>query len=255
MLLSIGGDDDQHDSDDKDGDVDDGVGDEGDDSDNDDQDDNCDNSARPVELADQAEFDAMQTFLDPASTDQYWVGLTWRPNSDKGEFFWSQHQSKPPESMWFSDEPNNSGQCVRMTWADNFRRLTRSNIPDTGCLLADHGCHNLYSVICEKDAIATSNNVQQLPNYTYTHISKLNTTESQWRRAASSSKVSRLECAAACTSQLTSGSCGAFVYNSTAASSSGESCVLFSTDSLLTEAISTEHYAQLYIAMLDLKCE
>ena len=89
-----------------------------------------------------------------------------------------------------------------------------------------------------------------LSNYTYIHVSRLNIPESPWCKMTSSDARSRLECASHCTLKQASGPCGAFIYNSTLT----EPCIMYSTDSSYTEAITGEQYAQLYIAMPDWRC-
>ncbi|KAK3764237.1 hypothetical protein RRG08_032943 [Elysia crispata] len=166
---------------------------------------------------------------------------------DPAYFYWLRKQTEPPEDMWFSREPNLSGDCVRIVCAEHYWEMNKQQEDrDSECLLADRQCDTDHSVLCEKEASPDISS-----NNTYTHVSKLNSPESSWYRMTSSDARSRLECAAACRSQQASGSCGAFIYDSTLPT---KPCIMYSTDSTYTEAITGERYAQLYITSPPWKC-
>ncbi|KAK3796859.1 hypothetical protein RRG08_055694 [Elysia crispata] len=193
----------------------------------------------PAELLDVAELRAVQNLLDPTSRESYWLGL----QRTSQEYYWLQNLTQPSAQMWHSTEPNLTGKCARITCDDRLRNGAPSTGPETDCLMADHYCQNNYSVICERDAVSLS-------NYTYIHVSRLNIPESPWCKMTSSGARSRLECASHCTLKQASGPCGAFIYNSTLT----EPCIMYSTDSSYTEAITGEQYEQLYIAMPVWRC-
>ncbi|KAK3784805.1 hypothetical protein RRG08_003196, partial [Elysia crispata] len=151
-------------------------------------------------------------------------------------FYWLLKRTKPPAEMWRPSEPTMNAKCARITCPEDGSAASE-------CRLADKSCAYKFGFICEKDPMPLS-------NHTFIHVSQLDIPESPWCRMTSSRVSSRVECAFHCKFQQRSGLCGAFIYDSTLT----EPCVMYSTDSSYTEAITGEQYAQLYIAMPVWRC-
>ncbi|XP_042858470.1 uncharacterized protein LOC122244593 [Penaeus japonicus] len=84
-----------------------------------------------ADLATPAELDPLRAYLIGAGmSGEYWVGLE-HPDG------WIDGRPVDP-SEWADGEPNNSGPCSRLKSTSSFKA-------------ADHGCNNLYKVICEQE--------------------------------------------------------------------------------------------------------
>ncbi|GFN96210.1 mannan-binding lectin [Plakobranchus ocellatus] len=193
--------------------------------------------AHPVEMNDQAEFDVMQQFLDETNQDQFWVGTNYLSNMNA--FQWALTGKDVPKSMWFINEPNLSGQCVRLLCAATFAAITGTDIPGTGCHLADHACTLNYNIICEKAAEPAQNQIYSTKKSTILSIP-----EPVWCQQTTRSSRSLSECAARCTQTV---SCGAFIYNS---SHPDHTCGLYSAETSCSDPSLEEAYNHSYYIKL-----
>ena len=71
--------------------------------------------------------------VDVNANLEYWIGLTRKSGTQT--FSWSDgEQFNYADWMPNSDEPNNTGDCVRISKRDHWR---------------DHPCSNVYSFVCK----------------------------------------------------------------------------------------------------------
>ncbi|XP_046380158.2 perlucin-like [Haliotis rufescens] len=75
----------------------------------------------------------------------YWVGL----HKVISDYYWDNKDS-PTSSQWNPSEPNDTGDCVRLTYTTSGHRL------------ADNPCTLLYNFICEKPFEPASTPIQLL---------------------------------------------------------------------------------------------
>ena len=71
--------------------------------------------------------------IDVNANLEYWIGLSWDVNAN--DFTWSDSEELDfTDWMPDSDEPNNSGDCVRIAKLDKWR---------------DHPCTMVYNYVCK----------------------------------------------------------------------------------------------------------
>jgi hypothetical protein len=97
-----------------------------------------------VELEQELEFEFVRTLIDDRN-EQYWVGLVY--NNASQRYTWMRDGQEPLSSFWLNNEPNRSGQCVRLA-------LDSTVTPSSGASfkMGDHHCNSPFKVICEKSA-------------------------------------------------------------------------------------------------------
>lgn len=100
-----------------------------------------------------------------AGSRQYWVS-TIKLSGSFAAYKWTTAGSAPEAWMWMENEPNNSGNCVRLIRYTDYTVIGIGNsiqTIDPGLFyLADNNCYATISVLCEKPSSVTSSYSRRL---------------------------------------------------------------------------------------------